>query len=112
MIDSYSFGKIVVDNQEYKNDVKIFPNQVKDNWWRKEGHSLHPEDIDDIIEYDPEVLVVGTGANGRVSIPSKTREYIESNDIKLIAKKSKSACEKYNEISKKKDAIAAIHLAC
>lgn len=71
-IESYSFGNIVIDEEEYTNDVIVFPNGVKDNWWRKEGHSLHPDDIEDVIDRDPDVLVVGTGAYGRVSIPSDT----------------------------------------
>ena len=111
-IDSYSFGDIEIDGDRYTNDVKVFPDRVEDNWWRKEGHSLHPDDIEDIIEKGPDVLVVGTGAYGRMKIPSKTRKYIESEDIELIMEKSGNACETYNEISEEKMAVAAIHLTC
>lgn len=112
MIESYSFGKIVVDGQKYTNDVKIFPNRVEGNWWRKEGHSLSPEDIEDIIEFGPDVLIVGTGSSGRMTVPSETRDYIESKDIELVVKKSEEASELYNEISEDSDVVAAIHLTC
>ncbi len=112
MIDSYSFGEIIIDGEKYTNDVKIFPNEVKGNWWRKEGHSLHPEDIEDVIENSPEILIVGTGAYGRVSILEETEVFIESKGIKLIAKETEDACNTYNELKDEKKTVAALHLTC
>lgn len=112
MIDSYSFGKIVIDGKEYTNDVIIFPDRVKSSWWRKEGHSLYPEDIEDITKESPEVLIVGTGAYGRLSIPSETREYIKSDGIEIIAEKTEEACKTYNDLKDEKKTIAALHLTC
>ncbi len=112
MIESYSFGEIEIDGEKYTNDVKIFPDRVDGDWWRKEGHRLQPEDIEDVVEAEPDVLVVGTGANGRMTVPSRTREYVESRGIELIAEKSDEACRTYNEISKERDAVAALHLTC
>lgn len=112
MIESYSFGEIVVDGKKYTNDVIVFPDRVESNWWRKEGHSLHPEDIDKVIEESPDILIVGTGAYGRMKIPSETRKYIESNGIELIAKKTEAAFKAYNELSNSKKVVAALHLTC
>ena len=112
MIESYSFGDIEIDGDRYTNDVKIFPDHIEDNWWREEGHSLHPEDIEDVIEESPEVLIVGTGAYGRMKVPEETRDYIESNGIDLITEKSGSAWETYNKLCKKKEVVAALHLTC
>ncbi|KXB00080.1 hypothetical protein AKJ42_01810 [candidate division MSBL1 archaeon SCGC-AAA261C02] len=112
MIESYSFGKIVIDGQRYTNDVIIFPNRVKDDWWRKEGHSLHPEDLEEVMEEEPEVLVVGKGHSGLVTIPEETKKFIESRGIDLIAKPTEEACEEFNELSKTKKVVAALHLTC
>ncbi|MBS3815410.1 MAG: hypothetical protein KGY45_02455 [Hadesarchaea archaeon] len=112
MIDSYSFGKIVIDGQKYTSDVIILTNRVKGNWWRKEGHTLNPEDLDEVIEEEPEVLIIGKGKHGRMTVPEKTREYIESKEIKLITKPTDEACKEFNEISKKRKTIAALHLTC
>lgn len=112
MIESYSFGEIVVDGKKYTNDVIVFPDRVESDWWRKEGHSLHPEDIDKVIEESPDILIVGTGAYGRMKIPSETRKYIESNGIELIAKKTEAAFKAYNELSNSKKVVAALHLTC
>lgn len=112
MIESYSFGEITIDGEKYTNDVIIFPDRVKGNWWRKEGHRLRPEDIRDVIETSPDTLIIGTGANGRMTVPADTRNYIKSENIDLIVEKSGQAVEKFNEIAGEENTIAAIHLTC
>ena len=64
MIDSYSFGKIVVDGQSYTSDLILYPDKIDDKWWRKSGHLLLKEDLKDIIHFNPDILIVGTGAYG------------------------------------------------
>lgn len=112
MIDAYDFGRIVVDGKAYTGDVIIFPNRVKANWWRKEGHALHIEDIESVVKEKPEVLIVGTGKYGILKVLLETREYIESKGITLIVEPTDKACEVYNKISRAKKAVAALHLTC
>ena len=112
MINSYDFGRIVVDGKTYTSDVIIFPDRVKDNWWRKEGHALHVEDIESVVKGKPEVLVVGTGKYGVLNVSAQTRAYIESHGIELIIEPTDKACEFYNKISRTKKAVAALHLTC
>ena len=47
MIESYKFGAIVINGKKYTSDIIVFPEHVIDGWWRKEGHRLHVEDIED-----------------------------------------------------------------
>jgi hypothetical protein len=112
MINSYDFSRIVVDGKAYTSDVIIFPDRVKDNWWRKEGHALHIEDIESVVKEKLEVLIVGTGKYGLLKVLPETKEFIESKGIELIVEPTDKACEMYNEISKDKKAIAALHLTC
>lgn len=112
MIDSYDFGRIVVDGKAYTSDVIIFPDRVKDNWWRKEGHALHIEDIESVVKEKPEVLIVGTGNYGLLKVLPETKEYIESQGIELIVEPTGKAYEMYNKVSKGKKAAAALHLTC
>jgi len=112
MINSYDFGRIVVDGKAYTSDVIIFPDKIKDNWWRKEGHALYIEDIESVIVEKPEVLIVGTGNYGLLKVLPETKEYIESKGIELIVEPTDKACKMYNEISKDKKAVATLHLTC
>ena len=113
MIDSYSFGRIVIDGRRYTNDVIVFPNRVMDNWWRKEGHRLDIEDLKEVFEEKPEVLIVGTGRWGLVRVPAETRDYVESKGMELIIQRTKEACETYNRLKQSgKNVVAALHLTC
>ena len=58
MIDSYSFGEIVINGKRYTSDVIIFSDSVDDNWWRKSGHLLHKDDLKEGFGevYIPEAL--------------------------------------------------------
>ena len=96
MIDSYSFGSITVNGRRYTSDVIIYPDRVDSSWWRKEGHNLCMEDLREVLRYQPEVLVIGKGKPGLMSVGNDLIE-----QLKL-----------YNELSAGKKVVAALHLTC
>lgn len=112
MIDSYNFGRIVIDGRRYTTDVILFPNRVRDGWWRKEGHRLHVEDLKEAVREKPEVLIVGTGYSGLMRVPTEVRDYLESEGIGLIAQSTREACKTYNRLIQSKRVVAALHLTC
>ena len=112
MIDSYDFGTIVINGRRYSTDLIVFPDMVKDGWWRKEGHSLHIKDLDEVVQNNPEVLIVGTGHSGLLKVPTETIEYVESKGIEMIAQKTAEACETFNRLVKFRRVVAALHLTC
>ncbi len=112
MIDSYSFGRIKIDGKEFTSDVIIFPNRVKSKWYRKEGHTLHLEDIRDILEERLDVLIVGTGRCGLLSIPRDTCRELEAKGIELMAQRTGKATKTFNKLCKEKKVVAALHLTC
>ncbi len=112
MIDSYHFGHIIINGKEYTSDVIIFPDRVKASWWRIEGHTLHIEDVEDVIEEKPEVLIIGTGYVGMMRVLAETKKRLESEGIELIIEKTRKARETYNQLSKSKRVVAALHLTC
>lgn len=112
MIESYSFGQITIDSKKYTSDVLIFPDRVNSNWWRKSGHKLCVEDIEEVIKEEPEILVVGKGNPGLMNVSSEVKELLKSKGIELIIENTKSACKRFNELIKSKKVIAALHLTC
>lgn len=113
MIESYIFGRMVIDGKEYSSDVIILPDHVKDNWWRKRGHSLLVEDVEEFIrKCQPEVVVLGTGKYGALEVLSETKEYLRDRGINLIAERTDEACKIYNRLSQTKRVLGAFHLAC
>jgi len=112
-VEDYSFGNIKIDGVTLKVDLIICPDGIRENWWRKEGHSLYPEDIQKVLdEVQPDTVIIGRGANGALSVPDKTKEWIESKGITLITLPTGQAVEKYNELSEKSSVIAGLHLTC
>ena len=111
MIDSYSFGSIVINGKTYTSDVIVFPDKVQDLWWRKKGHLLQIDDLYSILSYQPHILIIGTGAYGLMKIPEETREFISNKGIKLYSDKTAKACTFYNTMKKKK-LVAAFHITC
>lgn len=111
-IEAYRFGSIVVDGQTYERDLIILPDRVLSGWWRREGHKLRARDLDAILEAQPEVLVVGQGAYGRLSVSGKAERALGEAGIELIVEPTKRAVETYNRLRKEQRAAAALHLTC
>jgi len=111
-IDSYQFGIIVVSGQQYTSDIIIFPDRVKDSWWRKSGHQLCLDDIAEVLTEKPEVLVVGTGASDLMKVLPEVRQAAEAQGIELIVEATDNACHTYNQLSHSQKVVAALHLTC
>ena len=113
MIEKYTSGLIVVNNKTYHQDLKIIQGQVVDNWWRKTGHLVDVNDMKDVLDASPDIVVIGTGyaENMRMSedLTSETRH----RDIKLVAEDTYKAVQTFNELfSKGKNVSGVFHLTC
>ena len=111
MIDDYTFGKIVINGKTYTSDVIVFKDHVKDNWWRKEGHRVCLEDIEDILNVKPEVVIFGTGAYGRVVVDDEVAKKLKQIGAEVIIEETAKAVEKFNKLQGKNVVLAA-HLTC
>ncbi len=113
MIDSYAFGRVVVDGAAYEADVIVFRDNVESNWWRKEGHLLQPLDLGTVLDYGPDLLVVGSGSSGMMDVPSSTIETLEARGIVVIVARTSEACTRFNAlVAEGKRVVAALHLTC
>jgi hypothetical protein len=111
-IQEYDFGWIKIDGKIYENDLIIFPDRIFTNWWREEGHYLKESDIFEVFLEKPEVLIIGTGANGLMKIDEGVIKKAKELGIELIIENTYFAVKKFNEMSKIKKTIAALHLTC
>ena len=111
-IDSYSFGKIIIDGKTYTSDVIIYPDRVDASWWRKEGHYLQKADLKDVVESSPEVLVIGTGSMGVMTVPKDTVAFLQAKGIEVHVEKSGKAVEAFNSLTATRRVVGAFHLTC
>ena len=113
MITEFSFGKIVVNGKTYNSDIKIIDGRVISEWWRMSGHRVEVEDIADVLEAEPEVLVIGKGSPGLLKSTASLRDHLTANHIELIEKKTSKAIEVFNKIYKEGRKVAAgFHISC
>ncbi len=112
VIEAYNFGRITIDGKTYTSDVIIYPDRVDSTWWRSSGHELRIEDLRNVIQEKPDVLVVGMGNPGLMKVLPETETRLKSEGIKLIAKPTEEVCKIYNKLLKGKKVIAALHLTC
>jgi hypothetical protein len=112
-IDSYQFGRIVINGVSYDSDCLIVGETVRSNWWRKQGHSLSVKDLKDVIAAKPSMLVVGCGASGLMKVPEQTRQLLLEKDIQLEVLDTGDAVKRFNELSTQGAGVAAaLHLTC
>lgn len=113
MIEFYEFGVIVINGKRYTNDIIIFKERVMDKWWRKEGHRLAVEDLQDALKAKPQVVVVGTGYSGLMKVPNEVKQHLDKLGIRLVVKKTSDATRTFNELSESGEkVVAALHLTC
>ena len=110
-IERYSFGHVVVDGEEETRDVIVLPGRVVRNWWRRDGHALVLEDLDEVVEELPPRLVVGTGAYGRLKPDPRTIERLRERGIEVESLPTEEAVRRYGELDAAQTA-AALHLTC
>jgi len=110
-INSYSFGKIVINNHLYNQDVYIDTEGKVSPWQREESHFIRLDDLEKITEENPEVLIIGTGAYGIAKVSPEINTFCQDKKIELIIKPTKEATEEYNRL-KDKRTMAYFHLTC
>ncbi|HEY62920.1 MAG TPA: hypothetical protein G4N95_09755 [Anaerolineae bacterium] len=111
-IDDFRFGRIIINNKPYHHDVIIFPDHIKPNWRRKEGHMLYVEDLEEVLAYSPDKLIVGCGTFSKMKVPESTLEILKSKGINVVVQKTQEACKTYNQLKQKSNIVAALHLTC
>lgn len=111
-IEHYSFGRIVVNGKTYTQDLIIFPDRINSSWWRKEGHLLQLEDLQEVIKEKPELLIIGTGYYGVMKVPEELLSILRAKGIEVIIKKTAEAVEVYNKNCLEKKTVACLHLTC
>ena len=111
-IDSYVFGRMIIDKKVYTADVIVYPDRVDPSWWRKEGHYLQKEDLSGIIAARPEVLIIGTGNMGVMTVPESTLAFLEKQGIEVQVSRTGKAVELFNAQPPDRKVVGAFHLTC
>jgi hypothetical protein len=110
-LTDYSFGSLTVDGEEHTKDLIVLPDRIVPNWWRREGHSLAMEDLDDVMEELPERLILGCGHDGRLQPPQAVLDQLRARGVDVEAMPTADAVRRYGQLDPDHTA-AALHLTC
>jgi len=110
-IGGYGFGRVTIDGREETRDVIVLPERVVRGWWRKEGHRLVLEDLDEVLDELPERLLVGTGAYRQMRPDPGALEALRARGFDVEVLPTAEAVQRYAQLDPRKSA-AALHLTC
>jgi hypothetical protein len=113
MITDFSFGRIVANGQACNNDIKIVRGTLVPDWWRKSGHIVEIEDVQDALDKDLEILVIGKGQPGYMRAANSLRQHLADKSIKLIEEPTAKAIETFNRLYQEGRRVAGgFHVGC
>ncbi|ALV63202.1 hypothetical protein ADU37_CDS15030 [Thermococcus sp. 2319x1] len=117
MIEKVEFGRISANGKEYSHDIVIYPSgkiEKRKKWISKEkhgtSHKLDPEELKEYLKEDFEVLIVGTGIYGMLSLLPESKKLIEGKEV--IEKPTPEAVKVFNELRKKRKTLGIFHITC
>ena len=112
-IDGTGFGWISVDNIRYNHDIIIFPDgNIKNRYegFKGDSHILSKEEAEKVVSSGVEIILVGTGQSGGLSIPEETRLFFLKQGIKMITELTPKVIITFNNNTGKKCAL--FHTTC
>lgn len=107
MIEEYKFGSFKVMGRNYLDDIKIINNKPKSYSLKDYRKGLTLEDVRDITDARPKVVVIGNGASGMLVISKDVKDYLRSLGIQLLIDRTSEAVKAVNRLIEEKKNFAA-----
>jgi len=101
-----------ISGKTYTSDLIVFPDRISSSWWRKSGHRLCMDDLQEILEDNFDVLIVGTGFWGMMKVDKEIAQHAKSAKFDLIIEKTPKAVDQFNALCNRQKTVAAFHLTC
>ncbi|AMM54673.1 Mth938-like domain-containing protein [Pyrococcus kukulkanii] len=116
-VGEVKFGSVEINGIKYNHDIVIYPSgrierRKKEISKKKHGtsHKFDPEELKEYLREDFDVLIVGTGIYGMLSLLPEARELVKEKDI--IERPTPEALKLVEELWGKKKVLAIIHVTC
>ena len=95
IFSGYGSGYVVVNNKKYENSMITMPDKIIEDWQASTVEKLTEEHFKLLIPYEPEIILLGTGATLRFPSPLVTKNLLESK-IGFEVMDTNAACRTYN----------------
>ncbi len=122
-IEHFSWAKFIVLGEEHSQDSDVRIGKGKDimivgkkvrRWKERRGHLMDKSMVKRILEEDVDILVIGNGVNGALTVPDEVVEFLKDKGIgKVIVEETPKACKSYNKYYHKGEKVALLaHGTC
>ena len=105
-IDGYQYGAITVNGTPYSTSLIVSPLQLITPWTPESFADLAMQHINQIIELEPEIIILGTGDKLHFPEPELIAGIFE-NHIGFEVMDTGAACRCYNLLLSEKRNVAA-----
>lgn len=95
VIQGYSQGQVIVNGRSYRSSLIITPAEVVPEWRPRRFSDLSEQDITLLIDLQPEMIILGTGASHQFLHPSMTVSAMQRR-IGFETMDTAAACRTYN----------------
>lgn len=113
MVNRYEFGLMAINGKEYRHDIAVFWDGSVENWLREISHDVGVNDVELAISKNPEIIVVGTGADGVINVSNEATKAIIDKGLNLVIDKTGRAASIFNEnAAEGKRVVGLFHLTC
>lgn len=113
MIDDYRFGSMTIQGRVYHQDVLIHGQTVTSPWWRRQGHRVEVEDLEEVLAAKPDILILGQGKPGMMSASAQLKRTLQEQGIQLVEEPSETAVHTFNRYVERGERVCGgFHLTC
>jgi uncharacterized protein len=95
VIQSYGSGQIRINQQTYTRSVLLMPDQLHPDWEPQTVQQLEARHVEEILDYRPELILLGTGERQNFPEPAILRS-LSGRHIGLEVMDTAAACRTYN----------------
>jgi hypothetical protein len=117
-IDSTQFGEVEIDGKKYSQVLIVGDSVVERDYEKLQGlfgtsHKIGDWETETLLKENPEVIIIGTGQDGKLEVDESFLEKMKEKGIEVIAGITPEAIKAYNEKRKAgKRVNALIHTTC
>ncbi len=105
-IQRYDVGVIIIAERSYRESLILLPDRVIETWSPNSVNDLAEEDFHQLMELEPEIVLLGTGRQQQFPHPSLTQPLMQQR-IGLEVMDTAAACRTYNILMAEGRRVAA-----
>ena len=107
-IRSVSGAGIQVADVHYTGPIILSATRIVEDWTASEAIDLAECDLEKILDLDPEIVLLGTGAS-QVFLPPERMMYFYSRNVGVEVMNTEAACRTFNVlVSESRKVVAAL----